>query len=192
MTQRRPLTVPMPATMPAPGASPSYSPCAASGESSRNGVPGSQSPATRSRAVSLPRPRWRSTAFAPPPPRTRSSSASSSAISARCFCREPSVTANCINLTTQQVDKLMQFGWRGSWCRLALPVDRTGDEGVGAERSAEHLLRRARGRDQLLEVDFGLDLHLVQHRDQVLGGDVAGGTGRHRAAAELAEARLEG
>ncbi len=33
--------------------------------------------------------------------------------------------------------------------------------------------------------------HLVQHRDQVLGGDVAGRAGRDRAAAELAEARLE-
>ena len=35
------------------------------------------------------------------------------------------------------------------------------------------------------------DAHLVQHRDEVLGGDVAGRPGRHRAAAELAEARLE-
>ena len=33
--------------------------------------------------------------------------------------------------------------------------------------------------------------HLVQHRDEVLGGDVAGRAGRDRAAAELAEARLE-
>ena len=30
-----------------------------------------------------------------------------------------------------------------------------------------------------------------QHRDEILGGDVAGRAGRHRAAAELAEARLE-
>ena len=33
--------------------------------------------------------------------------------------------------------------------------------------------------------------HLVQHRHEVLGGDVAGRPGRDRAAAELAEARLE-
>ncbi len=41
------------------------------------------------------------------------------------------------------------------------------------------------------QVDAGLDAHLVQHRDEVLGGDVAGRARRHRAAAELAEARLE-
>ena len=34
--------------------------------------------------------------------------------------------------------------------------------------------------------------HLVQHRDHVLAGDVAGRARRHRAAAQLAEARLEG
>ena len=35
------------------------------------------------------------------------------------------------------------------------------------------------------------DAHLVEHRHQVLGGDVAGGAGRHRTATELAEARFE-
>ena len=49
----------------------------------------------------------------------------------------------------------------------------------------------ARGAEQRLEVDARLDPHLVQHRDEVLGGDVAGRARRHRAAAELAEARLE-
>ncbi len=37
----------------------------------------------------------------------------------------------------------------------------------------------------------GVDAHLVQHRDEVLGGDVAGRARRHRAATQLAEARLE-
>src|SRR6185369_7856682 len=189
--------MPMPATIPAPGAAPSYIPCAASGASSRNSVPGSQRPATRSRAVSLPRPRWRSTAFSPPPARTRSSSASSSAISSRCFSR--ALSANCINLTTQQVDKLMQFGGGCSSRRVLLegivlwvPLDRSGDEGVGGERAAEDLLGGPRRLEQLAQVDPGLDPHLVQHRDQVLAGDVAGRAGRDRAAAELAEARLEG
>ena len=50
--------------------------------------------------------------------------------------------------------------------------------------------RRGRRR-QLLERDAGLDPHLVQHRDEVLGGDVAGRPLRDRAAAQLAEARLE-
>jgi hypothetical protein len=62
---------------------------------------------------------------------------------------------------------------------------------VRAERAAEDLLGRARGLEQRVEVDAGLDPHLVQHRDEVLGGDVAGRAGRDGAAAELAEARLE-
>ena len=37
----------------------------------------------------------------------------------------------------------------------------------------------------------GLDPHLLEHRDEVLAGDVPGRARRHRAAAELAEARLE-
>ena len=45
----------MPVMMPADGTSPSYMPCAASGDSSRNGVPGSSSRSTRSRGSSLPR-----------------------------------------------------------------------------------------------------------------------------------------
>ena len=55
----------------------------------------------------------------------------------------------------------------------------------------EHALRLARARDQPLEVDAGVVAHLVQHRDEVLAGDVPGGARRHRAAAELAERRLE-
>ena len=50
----RPDTRPMPVTMPAPGASSSYMPAAASGESSRNGEPGSSSRSIRSRTGSLP------------------------------------------------------------------------------------------------------------------------------------------
>src|SRR5580692_3225502 len=73
-----------------------------------------------------------------------------------------------------------------------LVIDRAGRERVRAERPAEHLLRLARGEQQLLQVDAGLDAHLVKHRDEVLGGDVAGRAGRERTAAELAEARLEG
>ena len=58
---------------------------------------------------------------------------------------------------------------------------------MAPERTAEHVLRRARGREQRREIHAGLDPHLVQHRDEILGGDVAGRPGRHRAAAELAE-----
>ena len=73
-----------------------------------------------------------------------------------------------------------------------MPVDGPGAQHVGAERAAQHLLRGARGLDQARQVDPGLDPHLVQHRDDVLAGDVAGRARRDRAAAELAEAGLEG
>ena len=73
-----------------------------------------------------------------------------------------------------------------------LPVDRPGDEDVGAQRAAEHVPHGARSVDAApSKIDAGRHAHLVQHRDEVLGGDVAGRPGRHRAPAELAEARLE-
>ncbi len=63
----RPSTRPMPVMRPAPWIASSYMPSAASGDSSRNGVPGSMSRSTRSRGSSLPRPAWRSRALAGPP-----------------------------------------------------------------------------------------------------------------------------
>ena len=60
----------MPVTMPALGASPSYMSHAASGDSSRNGEPGSISVSMRSRTGILPCSRCRATYFAPPPWRT--------------------------------------------------------------------------------------------------------------------------
>src|ERR671917_586295 len=71
------------------------------------------------------------------------------------------------------------------------PHHRTGREEVAAERAAEQRLDGPAGLEQRLEVDARLDAHLVQHRHEVLGGDVAGRAGRDRAAAELAEAGLE-
>ena len=73
-----------------------------------------------------------------------------------------------------------------------VPVDGPGGEHMGAERPAEHLLGLGGGLDQLRQVHPGLDPHLLQHRDQVLGRDVPGRARRHRAAAELAEGALEG
>src|SRR6266540_5287913 len=71
------------------------------------------------------------------------------------------------------------------------PLDGPGDEDVAAQRTSEHTLDVAARLEQRLDVDARLDAHLVQHRDQVLRRDVAGGAGRDGAAAELAEARLE-
>src|SRR4051794_35633721 len=74
---------------------------------------------------------------------------------------------------------------------VAMPVHRPGDEDVACELPPEDPLHLARARDQRLEVDPGLDAHLVEHRDEVFACDVAGRPRRHGAAAELAEARLE-
>ena len=67
-----PLTTrPMPVMMPAAWMSPSYMPFAASGDSSRNGEPGSSSRSTRSRGSSLPRSVWRLRLFSSPPSAAR-------------------------------------------------------------------------------------------------------------------------
>ncbi len=57
----------MPVITPALGAASSYMPCAASGDSSRKGVPGSSSICTRSRGSSLPRAVCLARAASPPP-----------------------------------------------------------------------------------------------------------------------------
>src|SRR5262245_7688792 len=62
-------------------------------------------------------------------------------------------------------------------------VDRAGGDRVRAERTSEDGLGLARREQQLLQVDAGLEPHLVEHRDEVLGGDVAGRSRRERAAA---------
>src|SRR5919112_6043260 len=71
------------------------------------------------------------------------------------------------------------------------PAHRAGRQHVAAERASEDALHVAAGREQQIEVDSGLDAHLVQHRQQVLGRDVPRRAGWNRAPAELAEARLE-
>src|SRR6266508_1423843 len=73
ITHSVPDTRPMPVTIPADGASSSYMPNAASGDSSRNGVPGSRRRSTRSRGSSLPARTCRSRACSGPPRRTCSS-----------------------------------------------------------------------------------------------------------------------
>src|SRR5215468_1457963 len=70
MAHSTPLTRPTPVMTPEPGASLSYMSSAASGDSSRNGEPGSSSARTRSRGRSLPRETWRLRASSPPPSRT--------------------------------------------------------------------------------------------------------------------------
>src|ERR1700730_16264123 len=67
MTHSRPSIRPMPLMSPAPCIASSYMPFAASGDSSRNGVPESISRSTRSRGNSLPRAVWRSRARTGPP-----------------------------------------------------------------------------------------------------------------------------
>ena len=88
-------------------------------------------------------------------------------------------------------------GWRSgrgprTSPRLAI---RTGRARAHAQRGpaavvSAAVVRRARRLGQQPGVPC-LDPHLVEHRDHVLGGDVACRAGRYRTAAELAEARLE-
>ena len=54
------------------------------------------------------------------------------------------------------------------------PVHRTGHDAVAGELAAQDRLRRTGGVDDRRETDAGLHAHLVEHVDQVLGGDVAG------------------
>src|SRR5262245_43442650 len=65
-THSRPLTRPMPVMMLAE-CTPPYMPCAANGESSRNGLAGSSSRPMRSRASNFPRAPSRARASSPPP-----------------------------------------------------------------------------------------------------------------------------
>ena len=67
MTHSRPDTLPMPVMIPAPGDSSSYMPVAASGDSSRNGDPGSTRVSTRSLGNSFPRATWRARELSGPP-----------------------------------------------------------------------------------------------------------------------------
>src|SRR4051812_28506976 len=158
----RPPRVPLPVTTPS---APRPSSCQLASSPSSTKEPSSSSRATRSRTGSLPCSaafaRWRSG----PPASARSTASSTSLIA-------PELS--------------------GAACRAScVPVDRPRDQRVRAQRPAEHALGLARGLEQAIQVDPGLDAHLVQHRDEVLRGDVAGRARRDRAAAELAEARLE-
>src|SRR5262249_35602153 len=78
-------------------------------------------------------------------------------------------------------------------CRTTdlLPVHRPRPEHMRTKRPAQQLLGGAGGVEQLDEVDAGGDSHLVEHRDEVLGRDVAGRARGDGAAAELAEGALE-
>src|SRR5690242_11266572 len=47
------------------------------------------------------------------------------------------------------------------------------------------------GGNELCHVDTGFDPHTFQHVDDVFGGDIAGGTGRKRAATEAARGGID-
>ena len=83
ITHSRPEMRPTPVMMPAPWMSFAYMSSAASGDSSRNGEPGSISRSTRSRGSSLPRATWRSRCLSGPPAAASARLAASSATSAR-------------------------------------------------------------------------------------------------------------
>ena len=57
--------------------------------------------------------------------------------------------------------------------------------------AADDVLREVRAVDQRVEVDAGVDPHVVEHVHEILGDDVAGRARRVRAAAEPADRRVE-
>src|ERR1700683_3862765 len=89
----------------------------------------------------------------------------------------------CISLQWLVVSLAAEWGVR-VWC----PVDRTGDYGVTGKFAAEHALSGAGRTDQGRQRTPGGYAHLLEHADQILRGDVSGGSRRHGAAAEFAEA----
>ena len=142
--------------------SPSWSQLASSPSSERE--PGSTRRSTRSRTGSLP----------------------CSAVFSWWRCGPPARAAS------RACDRRIRHG-RGAYseCRGASPRGRRAARGRRAGGRAPPA-RRARPRPGAARSIPGLDPHLVQHRDHVLAGDVAGRARGDRAAAELAEARLEG
>src|SRR6185503_2421306 len=87
---------PTPVMSPAAGTGSPYASHAASGESSRNGAPGSSSAATRSRGKSLPRPWCLLRAAASPPARACASRSFSSSSCTRAACAEALNSADAV------------------------------------------------------------------------------------------------
>src|SRR5680860_829910 len=101
----RPLTRPMPVMIPALGTASSYISVAASGLSSRNGLPGSSNWSTRSRASNLPRSRCFLRADSEPPCLAVSSRARRSATAAvMSLATEPSGWLVVVNATLMLVN----------------------------------------------------------------------------------------
>src|SRR5262249_53882354 len=59
------------------------------------------------------------------------------------------------------------------------------------QHTPERILRKARGIDERIEIDAGLDAHGMHHMDEILGRDVADCARRERAAAEPTDRALE-
>src|SRR3982074_739246 len=83
--------------------------------------------------------------------------------------------------------------WTGTSRRDSTPMPHhwTGGEHMASQPPSEHGLSVSRCTQQSVDRHAGVDLHLVEHRDQVLAGDIPRGALRHRAPAQLTEARLE-
>src|SRR6185312_10939088 len=118
----QPLTRPMPVMSPAAGAASSYIPCAASGDSSRNGEPGSSRARMRSRGSSLPRATCFSRALAPPPSAVRARAAFSSSVSLRRWAalpRKASLLLSMVVERTVMVGSVASEGANRTFYRLS-------------------------------------------------------------------------
>src|SRR5690348_10198121 len=121
ITHSRPETRPIPVTMPAAAIVSPYMPYAANCDSSRNGLPGSSKPRTRSRGRSLPRATWRFRA-SPPPPGTCEAifsrrSATSAAIASRLRANVESRVESFVSIAGMDVSRASVARRHGEPCR---------------------------------------------------------------------------
>jgi len=72
------------------------------------------------------------------------------------------------------------------------PGARAGAQHVGRQLLADRSLGERGHIQQHVDVHAGRDAHVVEHRHDFLGGDVAGGARRVRATAEAADGRIDG
>ena len=70
------------------------------------------------------------------------------------------------------------------------PAARAGPHHLTGEVAADEVLGEVGGVDERVEIDTGVDVHVLEHVDQVLGDDVAGRARRVGAAAEPADRRV--
>src|SRR5262245_30563073 len=140
-----PATTPTPVICDAPGASPSYIPSAASGESSRNGVPGSSSSSTRSRGSSLPRERNFATLRWPPPARAWAWRSSSSPTRPSIHSRLRANSAERVSICDSLINRSPPPAWQRKEQRQEQIQHQAGSGAKESESKRDQVDQRAEG-----------------------------------------------